>query len=85
MDDVITEMQDTVTNTTLDMLVSTGLAERMLSHFLKSEKLDFEISGFYMLFICKFLNCETKPAGFDQNLQLYIRKAFSMLLNRTFI
>lgn len=47
--------------------------------------MDFETSGFYLLFFCKYLTYPQQPADFDQKLKKCLNKAFQTINNREYI
>jgi hypothetical protein len=48
----------------------------VITHYLEVDKMDFETSGFYLLFFCKYLTYPQQPADFDQKLKKCLNKAF---------
>lgn len=85
LDDVITEMPENMVNGMLERLVNNKLADCLLEHYLTASKLDFEMSGFYVLFVCKYLNSPVQPVGYESKIDTFLERAFGMLIDRRFI
>lgn len=85
LDDILIEIPDNLITPTLERFLEIGLADSIINHYYSTDKLDFEVTSFYILFICKFLNCESQPKRYEEMLPKYIEKAFFMLLDRRYL
>lgn len=85
LDDVLAELPDNSLNQALEKFATGGLLDAVISHYLEVDKMDFETSGFYLLFLCKYLTYPQQPADFEVKLKKCLNKAFLSLNCRDFV
>jgi len=83
LDDILTEMPENLVNPTLKHIAESGLQKRLIDNFLRTERLDFELIGFFVQFLAKNINCPFKTPDFDEKMNKCLEKAFQSVLTRS--